>query len=139
MVDSNLPFALQQQHRAGRIVDLTRGFYVIIPEELSLANRLPGDRYIDDLMNSHQVPYYVGLLTAAFYYSSAHQRPRVRSVHLSFKDWGISLNDLITGLECAKWVLYPLAGMCFTHAWSRRSEEPISHARTVEADIKYPN
>lgn len=80
MVDQNLPFALQQLRQAGRIVDPARGFYVIVPEEMSLSNRLPADRFIDDLMRFHQAPYYVGLLTAAFYYGSAHQSPQVFQV-----------------------------------------------------------
>lgn len=60
-----------------RIVDPARGFYVIIPEEMSLSNRLPGNRFIDDLMTHFNVPYYVCLLTAAFYHGSAHQSPQV--------------------------------------------------------------
>jgi len=80
MVDQDLPFALQQLRKAGRIVDPARGFYVIVPEEMSLSNRLPAERFIDDLMRFHQAPYYVGLLTAAFYYGSAHQSPQVFQV-----------------------------------------------------------
>jgi len=79
-VDRDLPFAIQQMRQAGRLVDPARGFYVIIPEEISLTDRLPADRYIDDLMEFHQRPYYVGLLTAAFFYGSAHQSPQVFQV-----------------------------------------------------------
>ena len=79
-VDQDIPYAIQQMRKAGRLIDPARGFYVIIPEEMSLVNRLPADRYIDDLMAFHQAPYYVGLLTAAFYYGSAHQSPQVFQV-----------------------------------------------------------
>jgi|SaaInlStandDraft_4_1057021.scaffolds.fasta_scaffold03160_2 predicted transcriptional regulator of viral defense system len=79
-VDRDIPFAIQQMRKAGRLVDPARGFYVIIPEEMSLSDRLPADRYIDDLMAFHQTPYYVGLLTAAFFYGSAHQSPQVFQV-----------------------------------------------------------
>lgn len=79
-VDRDLPFAIQQMRKAGRLVDPARGYYVIIPEEMSLTDRLPMDRYIDDLMAFHQTPYYIGLLTAAFFYGSAQQSPQVFQV-----------------------------------------------------------
>ena len=63
-----------------RIIDPARGFYVIIPEEISLTRRLPGDRFIDDLMKYYDAPYYVCLLTAALYYGSSHQAPQVFQV-----------------------------------------------------------
>lgn len=80
MVDRDLPYAIHRMREAGRIIDAARGFYVIIPEEISLTDRMPGDRFIDDLMAFHQAPYYVGLLTAAFFYGSAHQSPLVFQV-----------------------------------------------------------
>lgn len=66
--------------KENRIVDPSRGFYVIVPEEMSLVNRLPGDRFIDDLMNHLKAPYYVCLLSAAFYHGSSHQSPQVFQV-----------------------------------------------------------
>ena len=79
-VNHNLPYAIQRMRKAGRIIDPARGFYVIIPEEISLTDRLPADRYIDDLMKYHGLPYYTGLLTAAAYYGSSHQSPQVFQV-----------------------------------------------------------
>lgn len=79
-VNRDLPGAIQRMRQAGRIVDPARGFYTIIPEEISLSDRMPADRFIDDLMNFHKSPYYVGLLTAAAYYGSSHQSPQVFQV-----------------------------------------------------------
>ncbi len=79
-VNLHLPGAIQRMKKAGRIIDPARGFYSIIPEEISLTKRMPGDRFIDDLMNFHKSPYYVGLLTAAAYYGSSHQSPQVFQV-----------------------------------------------------------
>jgi len=79
-VDRDLPYAIQRMRKAGRIIDPARGFYTIIPEEISLTDRMPADRFIDALMNFHGSPYYVGLLTAAAYYGSSHQSPQVFQV-----------------------------------------------------------
>ena len=79
-VDRDLPYAIQRMRKAGRIIDPARGFYTIIPEEISLTDRMPADRFVDDLMNFHGSPYYVGLLTAAAYYGSSHQSPQVFQV-----------------------------------------------------------
>ena len=79
-VDRDLPYAIQRMRKAGRIIDPARGFYTIIPEEISLTDRMPADRFVDDLMNFHCSPYYVGLLTAAAYYGSSHQSPQVFQV-----------------------------------------------------------
>ena len=79
-VDRDLPYAIQRMRKAGRIIDPARGFYTIIPEEISLTDRMPADRFVDALMKFHGSPYYVGLLTAAAYYGSSHQSPQVFQV-----------------------------------------------------------
>ena len=72
--------AIRILRKNGRVIDPARGFYVIIPEEISLTERMPGDRFIDDFLTSSDVPYYVCLLTAAAYYGSSHQSPQVFQV-----------------------------------------------------------
>jgi len=66
--------------KKGRIIDPARGFYVIIPEEMSLTGRLPAERFINDLMKFYNVSYYIGLLSAASFYGAAHQSPQVLQV-----------------------------------------------------------
>ncbi len=79
-LSKDITAAIRILRNDGRIIDPARGFYVIIPEEISLTQRLPGDRFINDLMKYYDAPYYVCLLTAALYYGSSHQAPQVFQV-----------------------------------------------------------
>jgi len=72
--------ALMLLRKYGMIISPVRGFYVIVPEEARKTNRVPVERYIDDMMKFLRVPYYVGLLTAAAFHGSAHQSPQVFQV-----------------------------------------------------------
>jgi len=76
----NTSASIRKLRKENRIIDPARGFYVIIPEEMSLTGRLPAERFIDELMLFYKVPYYIGLLTAASFYGSAHQSPQVFQV-----------------------------------------------------------
>lgn len=73
---NTIRFLLQKK----RIFNPGRGFYAIIPEELSETGRIPMERYIDSLMKFYHLPYYVGLLSAAAQYGSSHQSPQVLQV-----------------------------------------------------------
>ncbi len=53
-----------------------KGFYAIIPAQYRSAKGLPPEWYIDALMKFHDLPYYVGLLSAAALYGAAHQAPQ---------------------------------------------------------------
>ncbi len=86
--------SIRKLRKENRIFDPARGFYVIIPEEMSLADRLPPERFIHELMVFYNVPYYAGLLTAASFYGSAHQSPQAfqiitspprRNIHIGQK------------------------------------------------------
>lgn len=58
----------------GRIKRLRKDFHLIIPVEYSVHQTLPVDWFIDDLMRSLDLPYYLGLLSAAALYGAAHQQ-----------------------------------------------------------------
>ncbi len=60
----------------GRVITPARGFHVIVPEEYLYTARLPVDRYIDAMMKHYFRPYYVGLLSASYYYGASHQSPQ---------------------------------------------------------------
>jgi len=60
----------------GRLVSPVRGFYAIVPEEDILYRRLSPLRFIDAMMKHLQVPYYIGLLSAANYRGIAPQAPQ---------------------------------------------------------------
>lgn len=59
--------------KKGKIQKISNGFYVIIPIEYQLNKVLPPTMYIDNLMKYHNIPYYVGLLSAATYHGATHQ------------------------------------------------------------------
>lgn len=68
--------ALNRLRRKGEIACPGRGFYVIVPPDYRLLGSLPADQFIPALMAQAQVPYYVGLLSAAQYHGAAHHRPQ---------------------------------------------------------------
>jgi len=87
-----LTAALHRLSKRGRILAVKRGFYVIVPLEYAVGGVVPAERFIDDLMRSMSLPYYVGLLTAAALHGAAHQQPQVfyvvtlkaqRPIHIS--------------------------------------------------------
>jgi predicted transcriptional regulator of viral defense system len=72
--------ALRRLKKKGRIASPRRGFYVIVPPEYRAAGCPPASWFIDDLMNSLERRYYVGVLTAAALHGAAHQQPMVFQV-----------------------------------------------------------
>jgi len=83
---------LSSLSRSGRVITPARGFHVIVPEEYVNSGRLPVERYIDALMRYYSRPYYVGLLTAASYWGSAHQSPQVFQVITNYDRRNILIN-----------------------------------------------
>lgn len=53
-----------------------RGFYLVVDPQYRAFGALPAVAWIDDLMRFHEVPYYVGLLSAAALHGAAHQQPQ---------------------------------------------------------------
>lgn len=68
---------LYRLSKSGRIRQIRRGFYTIIPLEYLSTGELPPEYYIDDLMQFLNRSYYVGLLSAAALHGAAHQKPQV--------------------------------------------------------------
>lgn len=68
--------ALSRLSKKGRILSVYKGFYLIITPEYAQRGIRPPIQFIDDLMNHAGKPYYVGLLSAAAFYGSAHQQPQ---------------------------------------------------------------
>jgi predicted transcriptional regulator of viral defense system len=63
-----------------RLAFIRPNFYVIVPFEYCSLECLPASWFIDDLMKYLNIPYYVGLLTAAAIYGAGHQQPNVFQV-----------------------------------------------------------
>lgn len=62
------------------IINVYRGFYVIVPVHYVLRSSIPATYYIDQLMAYLHKSYYVSMLSAAELLGAAHQRPQQFSV-----------------------------------------------------------
>lgn len=69
----NAIWRLKQKHI---VAEPVRGFYLNIKPEYRVLGCLPGDHFIHDLMEYLQLPYYVGLLSAAEYHGASHHKPQ---------------------------------------------------------------
>jgi predicted transcriptional regulator of viral defense system len=68
--------ALQRMTGRGRLAKAKNYFYVIVPLEYATAGAPPASWFIDDLMTAMEVPYYVGLLSAAAQLGASHHAPQ---------------------------------------------------------------
>lgn len=66
--------------KKGKIAHLKKGLYQIIPVEYESTGSLPPEWIIDDLMVHLELPYYIGLLSAAAFHGAAHQAPQIFQV-----------------------------------------------------------
>ena len=62
--------------RRGMVMSPWRSFYVAVPEEYRLKGHVPPLFYIDGLMSFVGRPYYVALLSAAYFQGASHQVPQ---------------------------------------------------------------
>lgn len=68
--------ALQRMTGRGRIAKAKDYFYVIVPLEYSAAGAPPASWFVHDLMMAMELPYYVGLLSAAAQHGASHHAPQ---------------------------------------------------------------
>jgi predicted transcriptional regulator of viral defense system len=66
---------LYRAKMALKIVQVRKGFYVVLTPEYSVRGIIPASLFIDDLMNLLYKRYYVGLFSAAALYGAAHHQP----------------------------------------------------------------
>lgn len=66
--------SLERLAAKGRIKRIRRSFHAIIPVEFDSQGMPPFDWFIDDLMRYLDLPYHLGLLSAAALYGAAHQQ-----------------------------------------------------------------
>ena len=66
--------ALKRLAEKGRVKRICKGFHAIVPVEYATQGIPPSDRNIADLMRSLDLPYYIGLLSAAALHGAAHQQ-----------------------------------------------------------------
>ena len=65
--------AAERLQRRNALVNLRKGFYVVVPPRYSSWGAPPPDYYIDDLMRHEGHAYYVGLLMAGEMNGATHQ------------------------------------------------------------------
>src|ERR1700690_3266311 len=67
--------AIQGLKDKKRLIVIRTKLVLIIPVEYKSWGIVPADWFIDPLMKLLDVPYYIGLLSAAEFYGAAHQKP----------------------------------------------------------------
>ena len=77
--------AIRRLKHKKELAQPAKGFYVIVPPEYRILGCRPAEQFITGLMEYLNIPYYVGLLSAAQYYGAAHQRPQQFQVIISGK------------------------------------------------------
>lgn len=60
----------------GKVVSISKGYYLIIPPQYSGKGILPPALFLDAFMKFLQRPYYLALLNAAGYFGASHQQPQ---------------------------------------------------------------
>ena len=78
--NASIKSSLYRIKQKGEIVDLLKGYYLIIPPEYRILGCLPPDQVVPLIMGHLKLEYYVGLLSAAMYYGASHQKPQVFQV-----------------------------------------------------------
>lgn len=66
--------------KQGDIVSPTKGLYLVVPPEHQSLGCLPAEELLPIIMKHWNLPYYVCLLTAAYYHGASHQKPQTFQV-----------------------------------------------------------
>ncbi len=59
-----------------RLLKVKKYFFVVVPIEYRHLGSPPASWFVDQLMGAMQMPYYVGLLSAASLHGASHQQPQ---------------------------------------------------------------
>lgn len=70
--DIALSSALRRLKEKGEIVNLRKGFYIIVPPKYRLLGQLPLELYVNKMFQWLEKPYYISLLSAASYHGASH-------------------------------------------------------------------
>jgi len=71
---TSLKFELARLIEKKEIVNLRKGFYLIIPPRYSIQGQLPIQLYVDKLFKSLKRNYYLGFYSAAKFHGASHQQ-----------------------------------------------------------------
>jgi predicted transcriptional regulator of viral defense system len=71
---NSLKFELHRLSEKGEIINLRKGFYIIITPRYSSSRKLPIQLYCEKLFQYLNKSYYVGLFSAAKFHGASHQQ-----------------------------------------------------------------
>ena len=71
---NSLKFELHRLSEKGEVINLRKGFYLIITPRYSSAKKLPIQLYCEKLFSHLNRNYYVGLFSAAKFHGASHQQ-----------------------------------------------------------------
>jgi predicted transcriptional regulator of viral defense system len=71
---TSLKFELARLNEKKEIINLRKGFYLIIPPRYSKQGKIPVQLYIDKLFKSLNRDYYIGFYSAAKFHGASHQQ-----------------------------------------------------------------
>jgi len=71
---STLRKELSRLAKRKEILNLRKGFYLVIPPRYRVFGKLPVELYIDKLFDYANKPYYISFYSAASYYEASHQQ-----------------------------------------------------------------
>ena len=71
---NSLKFELHRLSEKGEVINLRKGFYLIITPRYSSAKKLPIQLYCEKLFQYLERNYYVGLFSAAKFHGASHQQ-----------------------------------------------------------------
>ena len=106
-------------------------FYVIVPLEYQSAGGPPVSWFIHDLMAAMQLPYYVGLLTAAAQHGASHQQPQEFQVITDRSVRPLTVGRTRIRFLASKFVMKAAAANIKTPTGSMR----VSTAETTALDL----
>lgn len=86
--------ALRRLARKGRVKRLRKGFYAIVPVEYSSQGIPPSDWFLESLMRSLKLPYYIGLLSASALHGAAHQQVQQLQIVVPLQERPIAVPGL---------------------------------------------
>jgi predicted transcriptional regulator of viral defense system len=72
----NINKDLDRLRLKGTVMNIRKGFYIIMPDQYQNMGILPAELFADDLMKFIGRSYYVGLYSAAMIHGAAHQQPQ---------------------------------------------------------------
>ena len=103
--DTSLTFELTRLVEKKEIINLRKGFYLIIPPRYSKKGHIPIQLYINKLSQSLNRNYYLGFYSAAKFYGASHQQIHREYVMIEKPKLGdIRKNNLdIRFITSSKW------------------------------------